>query len=57
MKFNEIVKPNLTSTRAGEKIEFLDVQAAIDGENSGGGGNGGGGDVIPDEGDKEDPLG
>ena len=49
------VKPNLTSTRAGEKIEFLDVQAAIDGENSGGGGNGGG--VIPDEGDKEDPLG
>ena len=49
------VKPNLTSTRAGEKIEFLDVQAAIDGENSGGGGNGGG--VIPDEGDKDNPLG
>ena len=50
------VKPNLISTRAGEKIEFLDVQAAIDGENSGGGGNGGGG-VIPDEGDKDNPLG
>ena len=54
MKFNEIVKPDLTSTRAGEKIEILDVQAAIDGENSGGGGNGSG---IPDEGDKDNPLG
>ena len=48
------VKPNLTSTRAGEKIEFLDVQAAIDGENSGGGGDGGG---LPDGGSEENPLG
>jgi len=45
------VKPNLTSTRAGEKIEFLDVQAAMDGE-TGGGGNGGGND-----GEEENPLG
>jgi len=45
------VKPNLTSTRAGEKIEFLDVQAAMDGETDGGG-NGGG-----NSGEEENPLG
>nr|WP_302831923.1 HU family DNA-binding protein [uncultured Bacteroides sp.] len=48
------VKPNLTSTRAGDKIEFLDIQAAIEGDNGGSssGGNGGSG-----EDQNENPLG
>ncbi|WP_291529446.1 HU family DNA-binding protein [Bacteroides sp. UBA939] len=43
------VKPNLTSTRAGEKIEFLDIKAAVEGssnsdeDNSTGGNSGDGG--------------
>lgn len=51
------VKPNLTSTRAGERIEFLDIKAALEGnpgagedKPSGGGGSGEGGL-------EEDPLG
>ena len=55
------VKPNLTSTRAGERIEFLDIMTAVDGDtaegggsSSGGGGNTGGGS----DGDQsENPLG
>ena len=54
------VRPNLTSTRAGEKIEFLDLDAPkkkkTDGEDPGdegggedvGGGSGGGSGEAPD---------
>lgn len=50
------VKPNLTSTRAGERIEFLDIQAALEGTGSGSGSSSpgkeeGGGDQ------NENPLG
>lgn len=48
------VKPNLTSTRAGEKIEFLDIMAAVDGE---GGSNSPGGTPGGDGGIEDDPLG
>lgn len=49
------VKPNLASTRAGDKIEFLDIQAALDGENGNGGGSSGGGGGGGDQ--NENPLG
>ena len=48
------VRPNLTSTRAGEKIEFLDLDAPkkkkTDGEDpdEGGGDSGGGSGEAPD---------
>lgn len=47
------VKPNLTSTRAGDKIEFLDIKAALEGntENPSGGGSEGDGGLG------ENPLG
>lgn len=45
------VKPNLTSTRVGEKIDFLDIQAALEGESSSSGGG-----SKPDEGQEDDPL-
>lgn len=28
------VRPNLTSTRAGDKIEFIDIKAALEGKES-----------------------
>lgn len=41
------VRPNLTSSRAGEKIEFLDIEAALKGkEKDEGGDDGGGGGVV-----------
>ena len=43
------VRPNLTATRAGEKLEFIDIQAALEGKEPGKdeGGNGEeGGDII-----------
>lgn len=43
------VRPNLTATRAGERIEFLDIKAALEnngGSDGGGGNEGGGGDII-----------
>lgn len=55
------VKPNLASTRAGDKIEFLDIQAALDGENGNGGsgsdGNQGGSGSGSGEDQNENPLG
>lgn len=44
------VRPNLTSTRAGEKLEFIDIKAALEGKEPGkeGGGDGGGGGEIID---------
>ncbi len=51
------VKPNLASTRAGDKIEFLDVQAALDGENGNGGNSSGGSGGGSGEGQEENPLG
>lgn len=53
------VKPNLASTRAGDKIEFIDIMAAIDGENGGGGNQGGGNEGgSGNDGDQgENPLG
>ena len=53
------VKPNLASTRAGDKIEFLDIQAALDGENGNGGSSSGGnqGGSGSGEGQEENPLG
>ena len=55
------VKPNLASTRAGYKIEFLDFQAALDGENGNGGsgsdGNQGGSGSGSGEDQNENPLG
>ncbi|MCD8183320.1 MAG: HU family DNA-binding protein [Bacteroides sp.] len=54
------VKPNLTSTRAGKKIDFLDVQAAVDdGEGSGNGGSSSGSGSGAGGGDdqEENPLG
>lgn len=49
------VKPNLTSTRVGDRIEFLDVQAMIDGEGSGGGSSSGGNQGG--SGEEDNPLG
>lgn len=43
------VRPNLTATRAGEKLEFIDIKAALEGKEPGkedGGDNGGGGEII-----------
>ena len=42
------VKPNLTSTRAGDRIKFYDIKTGVveDTENNGGGG--GGGQIDPD---------
>ncbi len=51
------VKPNLASTRAGDKIEFLDVQAALDGESGNGGNSSGGSGGGSGEGQEENPLG
>ena len=51
------VKPNLASTRAGEKIEFLDIQAALDGESENGSDNPSGGGSGSGEDQNENPLG
>lgn len=43
------VRPNLTATRAGERIEFLDIKAALENNGSNNGGNDGdegGGEII-----------
>lgn len=40
------VRPNLTATRAGEKLEFIDIKAALEGKEPGSG-EGGGGVVDP----------
>ena len=51
------VRPNLTSTRAGDKIEFLDLEPSNKKKNEGdgsGGGNEGGGDK--DDGESPDPT-
>ena len=39
------VRPNLTSTRAGYKIEFIDIKAALEGKESEKGGDG---DIVDD---------
>ena len=39
------VRPNLTSTRAGDKIEFIDIKAALEGKESEKGGDG---DIVDD---------
>ena len=41
------VRPNLTSTRAGDKLEFIDIVAALAGQKEGGGDNGGGTPTDP----------
>ncbi|RGN33878.1 HU family DNA-binding protein [Bacteroides oleiciplenus] len=54
------VKVNLVTTRAGEKIEFIDLQAYLEAQQAGGGGNssGSGGSGGSGEGGlEEDPLG
>lgn len=48
------VRPNLTSTRAGDKIEFLDLEAPKKKKPEGGGGGGGG--EGGGEGEAPDPL-
>ena len=40
------VRPNLTSTRAGERLEFIDIKAALEGKEPGKGDDGEGGEVI-----------
>lgn len=50
----KLVNGSTATTRSPANVAFA-LDKPTDG--SGGGGNGGGGDVIPDEGDKEDPLG
>ena len=39
------VRPNLTSTRAGDKIEFIDIKAALEGKETGKDGDG---DIVDD---------
>lgn len=50
------VKVDLTATRAGEKIEFIDLQAYLEAQ-GGGAGDGGGGNTGGDGGIEDDPLG
>lgn len=40
------VRPSLTATRAGDKMEFIDIEAALTGKEPGSGGSGGGGGVV-----------
>ena len=49
------VRPNLTSTRAGEKIEFLDLDAPKTKNEGGGTPDGGGETPAPDDGGGETP--
>ena len=39
------VRPNLTSTRAGDRIEFIDIKAALEGKETGKDGDG---DIVDD---------